>query len=272
HLGRVSHIELIRETYDKTRAEISFTPNTTITEELENLWCIPFGEDCLVKILSGLNNSNKLKERNKYSRRLLDLPEDTNEILLMRQIKRTGAKALYIFKNTNDNNRRSATVYFENEENMLDSSRYTVFYYNHKLSWAAIRYNQSKNQGQQEIHVENISLNKTRSAKSLGKRKEIDQKQRGECSSFAQKRVQDIDKENKIYDNNKREERKDQDNSDSLRRSRSHSRSEEGPHYKRNKRISMRELLENLNAIAEKEEYKFRKEDSFWDHKISNCS
>ena len=87
-----------------------------------------------MRVSSGLNNSNKLKERNKYSRRLLDLPEDTNEILLMRQVKRTGAKALHIFKNTNDNNRRSATVYFENEESMLDSSRYTVFYYNHKLS------------------------------------------------------------------------------------------------------------------------------------------
>ena len=146
---------------------------------------------------------------------------------------------------------------------MLDSSRYTVFYYNHKLAQAVIRYNQFKNQGQQEIHVENISLNKTRSAKSLGKRKEIDQEQREEYSSFAQKRVQDTDKENKIYNNNKSEERKDQDKSDSLRRSRSLSRSEEGPLYKRNKRVSMRDLLENLIAIAEKEEYKFRKKDSF---------
>ena len=216
-----------------------------------------------MRVSSGLNNSNKLKERNKYSRRLLDLSEDTNEILLMRQVKRTGAKALHIFKNTNDNNRRSATVYFENEENMIDSSRYTVFYYNHKLSWAAERNSQYKKQGQQEIYVENISLNKTRSAKSLGKRKEIDQEQRGECSSFAQKRVQDTDKENKIYDNNKSEERKDQDKSDSLRRSRLLSRNEEGPLYKRNKRVSMRDLLENLIAIAEKEEYNFKKEDSF---------
>jgi len=57
-----------------------------------------------VRVSLDLNNSNKLKECNKYSRKLLNLLEDTNEILLMRQVKRTGAKALHIFKNTNDNN------------------------------------------------------------------------------------------------------------------------------------------------------------------------
>ena len=71
--------------------------------------------DYLVRLTPGINNSEALKVRNKFSTRLIDLPKDTNEILLWRQVRRTGAKALHIFKNNNNNNMRSATIYFANE-------------------------------------------------------------------------------------------------------------------------------------------------------------
>jgi hypothetical protein len=89
----------------------------------------------LVRVTLGKNNYEKLGVRNKFSRRLIDLPENVNEVLLWRQVRRTKARSLHIFKNTNNNNRRSATIFFENEEDLLNSSKFAVFYYNKKLKW-----------------------------------------------------------------------------------------------------------------------------------------
>ena len=89
-----------------------------------------------MRITAGTHNSQKLKERNEFTRRITDLPEGTSEVFLWRQVKYTGAKALYIFKNNNDNNMRSATVYFLNEKDMTDSSKFTIIYNNSKLRWS----------------------------------------------------------------------------------------------------------------------------------------
>ncbi len=87
YLGRVKFIEIIREAYGKTRAEIEFEPESLNTEEIERIWCIPFLGDYLVRITPGISNFEKLRVRSKYSRRLIDLPENTNEVLLWRQIR-----------------------------------------------------------------------------------------------------------------------------------------------------------------------------------------
>ena len=124
---------MIKETNGKTRAEVDFEINTVNEEELEDLWCIPFVGQYLVRVTLNWNNFEKLKTRSKYSRRLLDLPKEVNEVLLWRQIRRTRAKALHIFKNSNDNNMSSATVYFSNEEDLLESSRFATYYHDSKL-------------------------------------------------------------------------------------------------------------------------------------------
>ena len=95
-----------------------------------------FMNNYLVRITQGKNNYEELRMRNKFSRRLINLPENVNEVLLWRQVRRTRAKSLHIFKNTNNNNRRSATIYFKNEEDLLNSSKFAVFYYNSKLNWS----------------------------------------------------------------------------------------------------------------------------------------
>ena len=83
--------------------------------------------------MTGTNNLDLLRTRNRFSKRLVDLPEDTNEMLLWRQVKRSGAKALHIFKNSNNNNMRSATLYFEKQEDMINTSRFSIYYYDNKL-------------------------------------------------------------------------------------------------------------------------------------------
>ena len=87
----------------------------------------------MVRITTGTNNLDLLRTRNRFSKRLVDLPEDTNEVLLWRQVKRSGAKALYIFKNSNNNNIRSAILYFEKQEDMINASRFSIYYYDNKL-------------------------------------------------------------------------------------------------------------------------------------------
>ena len=81
-IGKVKHIEIIRTICDKTRAEVEFKAGTYDEEKIEKTWCLPFIDQLLVRITPGTNNQNLLYKRSKYSLRLLDLPENTNEVLL----------------------------------------------------------------------------------------------------------------------------------------------------------------------------------------------
>lgn len=135
-MGRVEYIEMIKGPYGKTKAEVEFKKGTFDKERRKEIWCLPFANKLLVRITVGTNNYKILQTRNRYSRRLLDLPDNTSEVLLWRQIRRTGAKAIHVFKNSNKNNMGSATVYFENEEDLTNSTRFAMYYYNSRLRWA----------------------------------------------------------------------------------------------------------------------------------------
>ena len=88
----------------------------------------------LFRVTIGKCNLEELKAHNMYNRKLLNLLEDTNEVLLWRQVRRTGTKALHIFKNSNSNSKRSTTVYFKNEKDYINNTKFTVFYFNSRLS------------------------------------------------------------------------------------------------------------------------------------------
>src|SRR5207253_1615949 len=135
-IGRVEHIEMIKSAYDKTRAEVEFKMGTYDEGKRNKIWCLPFMNQLLVRITAGTNNLELLRTRNRFSKRLLDLPENTNEVLLWRQVKKSGAKALHIFKNSNNNNMGSATVYFRKQEDMISISSFSMYYYDNKLRWA----------------------------------------------------------------------------------------------------------------------------------------
>ena len=191
---------MIKEASRKTKAEVDFEINTTNEEELEELWCISFLGEYLVRVTSGWKNLEKLKNRNKYSRRLLDLPKEANEVLLWRQIRRMRAKSLHIFKNSNDNNMRSATVYFANEEDLLESSRFAICYYDNKLRQAAIKKGNSEDKSSSKAQEEPQDETKKRSSKSLGKMREVEQDLIRESSKIAQRRAQNRAEETKVYE------------------------------------------------------------------------
>ena len=183
-MGRVEHIEVLRSAYSRTRAIIEFKENMYNKRILEETWCLPFRNHLLVRTTIGVNEHDLLYTRNKYSTRLLDLPENTNEVLLWRQVKRSGAKALHIFKNTNDNKMRSATVFFETENDLVSSSKFAIFYNNNKLRWARREEEDTGITNGKEYRKQ--ELIQVRSAKSLGKRKELNLDPKIECSKSAQ--------------------------------------------------------------------------------------
>ena len=180
---------MIKSNYSKTKAVVKFKAGTYDKERLREIWYLLFTKQLLVRVTVGINNYELLYERNKYSTRILDLPENTNEMLLQRQIKRTVAKALHIFRNSNDNNMRSATIFFENQEDLANSFKYAVYYNNSKLRWT--------NLSEQVLDItskyidkeyKKIGTQQERSAKSLGKRREDEQEQISECSKAIQNR------------------------------------------------------------------------------------
>ena len=127
---------MIKSSYSKTRAEIEFKADTFDKERMREIWCLPFADQLLVRVTVSNSNYELLRERNRFSTRLLNLPENTNEVLLWRQVKRTGAKALHIFRNSNNNNMRNVIIFFKNQEKLADSLKYAVYYNNSKLKWA----------------------------------------------------------------------------------------------------------------------------------------
>ena len=178
-LERVEHIEMIKSTTDKTRAEVEFQTGTFDKRKMSEIWCLPFVNESLVRISIGTNNYPLLHTRNRFSKRLLDLLENTNEVLLWRQIKRSGARALHIFKNSNNNNMRSATVYFEKEEDMLNSSKFLMSYYDNKLRWANSTRQEAELRNKKAINQEELEIYKKSSTKGFGPRKKTEQDQKG---------------------------------------------------------------------------------------------
>src|SRR5437763_7665782 len=140
---------------------------------MSEIWCLPFVNELLVRISTGTNNFTLLRTRNRFSKRLLDLPENTNEVLLWRQIKRSGARALHIFKNSNNNNMRSATVYFEKEEDMLNSSKFLMSYYDNKLRWANSTRQEAELRNKEAINQEELEIHKKSSTKTSNRERKL---------------------------------------------------------------------------------------------------
>ena len=165
---------MIKSASDKTRAEVEFQTGTFDKRKMSEIWCLPFVNELLVRISTGTNNFFLHCIRNRFSKRLLDLPENTNEVLLWRQIKRSGARALHIFKNSNNNNIRSATVYFEKEEDMLNSSKFLMSYYDNKLKWANSTRQEAELRNKKAINQEELEIHKKSSTKGFRPRKKTE--------------------------------------------------------------------------------------------------
>ena len=84
---------------------------------------------------------------------------------------------------------RSAIIFFENQEDLANSFKYSVYYNNSKLRWT----NSSKQvlnitSKYRDEEYKKIGIQQEKNTKSLEKRKEDEQEQISECSKYVQNR------------------------------------------------------------------------------------
>ena len=84
---------------------------------------------------------------------------------------------------------RSATVYFLNEKNLLNSLRFATYYYDDKLRQVSLKDNNLKSKQTAEIQEEVQESTQKRSEKSLKKMKEVEQDPIEESSKHAQRKL-----------------------------------------------------------------------------------
>ncbi|CAG8478709.1 12413_t:CDS:2 [Cetraspora pellucida] len=84
---------MIKEPHGKTRAEVNFFSNTVNAKDLAETWCLPFIRDHLVRVTIGKCNLDELKAHNTHNRKLFNLPKNTNEVLLWRQVRQTDTES-----------------------------------------------------------------------------------------------------------------------------------------------------------------------------------
>ena len=123
---------MIRKESGKIRAEISFEEKSRLIQGIET-WVIPLMNNLLVHITLGFNRREILESRKQFMLRLYNIPQNVNEVLLFRQLKYTRARAVYIFKNSNRNNKGYALVSFRNQREMAQAQKFTIKYYDTKL-------------------------------------------------------------------------------------------------------------------------------------------
>ncbi|RIB08795.1 hypothetical protein C2G38_2210699 [Gigaspora rosea] len=102
---------------------------------LKTSWAIQSENGKTLRTTPGEFNENILKERREHKVSISNLPRTATESALVRQLRFIRAKAVYISSNSNSNQRKRATIYFELGENLRNAIKKTVYYYNTKLEW-----------------------------------------------------------------------------------------------------------------------------------------
>ena len=81
-IERVEYIEMIKSVFNKMKAEVEFKTGTYNKRKINEIWCLLFMNELLIRISTGTNNYSLLCTRNRFSKRLPDLLENTNKVLL----------------------------------------------------------------------------------------------------------------------------------------------------------------------------------------------
>ena len=69
---------------------------------------------------------------------------------------------------------RSVTVYFEKEEDMLNSSKFLMSYYDNKLKWANSTRQEAELRNKKAINQEELEIHKKSSTKGFRPRKKTE--------------------------------------------------------------------------------------------------
>ena len=74
-------------------------------------------------------------KQQQYTAKLIELARGALKVLLLRCLRNKGVKAVHIASNRNGNPRSTATVTFENDQDLRKASKKPIRYYNYTLYW-----------------------------------------------------------------------------------------------------------------------------------------
>jgi hypothetical protein len=96
---------------------------------------LPLGNNKLARITIGDEDYNQRNKQGQYTAKLLNIPKEASEVLLLRCLKNKGAKAVYIPYNRNGNQKKFAIITFENALVAEEAQTTPIWYNNHRVSW-----------------------------------------------------------------------------------------------------------------------------------------
>src|SRR6185436_18244494 len=87
-------------------------------EERNIPWSLPIGIHKLARVTIGEEDYNRRNMQSQFTTKLMELPGNASEVLLLRCLRKKGARSVYIPSNRNGNQRRSAIITFASAEEM----------------------------------------------------------------------------------------------------------------------------------------------------------
>jgi hypothetical protein len=129
-LGNI-HIVKVKRSKFKALAVIEVTSfNNEYTP-----WSLPLNNNKLAQVTQGEENYEQRNRQSLYTAKLLELPKEASEVLLLRSLKSKGAKSVYISTNRNDNTKRFAIITFASQEELEAAQSKPIRYNNHTVFW-----------------------------------------------------------------------------------------------------------------------------------------
>lgn len=133
--GSIEEIQT-RNQGDSQIAEVRiYLRNKEQEERIKTNWAIGLENGKLTRLTTGNQNKDDLIERENYRAIITNVPNTAQETILLRALRFTGAKSLYIPLNSNGNPRSIAKVFFESKEDRDRAMNKSINYYNTRLYW-----------------------------------------------------------------------------------------------------------------------------------------
>ena len=102
-------------------------------EERSIPWSLPIGIHKLARVTIGEEDYDRRNMQSQFTTKLIELPGNASEVLLLRCLKKKGAKSVYIPPNKNENQRKSATIMFASAEKIKAAQTRLIRFNNYLL-------------------------------------------------------------------------------------------------------------------------------------------
>ena len=117
-------------------------------------WVVPLENGRLVRVSKGVEDYKERDRRHRFLNKIKEVPEDAQEILLLRCLRDRGAKAVYIPRKRNGQQKDFAVVTFESQEELEKASEKPCRYNNTMLRWSKCRSEDTNTKEQRARRIE----------------------------------------------------------------------------------------------------------------------